>query len=77
MPGRQIFGREEELFRIESFLGGGTTARTLVLDGDAGAGKSTLWDAGIEVARRLGLRVLSARPSGSEAKLSFAALTTC
>jgi DNA-binding CsgD family transcriptional regulator len=74
-PGRQMLGREEELSRIESFLRGETATRALVLDAEAGAGKTTLWDAGIELARRLGLRVLSARPSGAEAKLSFAALT--
>ena len=46
----------------------------IVIEGDAGIGKTTLWEAGITIARGRGLRVLVARPSGAEAELSFAAL---
>jgi len=75
--GRVLVGREEELARLDAFLGGPAQpeARALVLDGEAGAGKTALWEAGIEAARNLGLRVLEARPSGAEASLSFAGLT--
>lgn len=45
-----------------------------MLGGEAGIGKTTLWEAGADLARELGLRVLVARPSGAEARLSFAAL---
>ena len=38
----------------------------LVLEGEAGIGKSTLWLAGVEAARERGLRVLSARPAEVE-----------
>ena len=69
-----LVGREEELSRLDAFLGG-PGARAFVLDGDPGAGKTSLWEAGIAAARRRGLRVLAARPSGAEAKLSFAGLT--
>ena len=45
-----------------------------MLVGEPGIGKTTLWEAGIAAAREQGLRVLAARPSGAEARLSFAAL---
>ena len=43
--------------------------------GGPGVGKTTLWEAGVELARHRGLRVLSARASGAETQLAFAALT--
>src|SRR5262245_41919847 len=42
--------------------------------GEPGIGKTTVCEAGIAVARERGWRGLSARPSGAEARLSFAAL---
>jgi DNA-binding CsgD family transcriptional regulator len=68
-------GRARELGTIERFLdtaSGGPGV--LVLEGEAGIGKTTLWEAGIDFARGRGLRVLSTRPSGAEAELSFATL---
>jgi hypothetical protein len=43
----------------------------LVIDGEPGIGKTTLWRWGLENAERLGLRVLSCRAAEAEAKLSF------
>jgi DNA-binding CsgD family transcriptional regulator len=74
-PVRQAVGREGELSRLASFLAGAGTARAFVLEGAPGSGKTTLWEAAIARARERGLRVLAARPSGTEAALSFAALT--
>src|SRR5262245_41809150 len=51
-----------------------TDASALVLAGDAGIGKTTLWRAGLEEAHRRGLRVLASSPSSSETPLSFIAL---
>ena len=45
-----------------------------MLSGQAGIGKTTLWEAGVEFARERGMRTLMARPSATEARLSFAAL---
>ena len=45
-----------------------------MLEGGAGIGKTTLWEAAVDAARRRGRRVLSTRPSEAEAHLSFAAL---
>jgi predicted ATPase len=71
----EIAGRNEELAVVRSFVGsasGGFAA--LVLEGEAGIGKSTLWLAGEEAARERGLRVLSSRPAEAERGLAFAGL---
>jgi DNA-binding CsgD family transcriptional regulator len=46
----------------------------LVLEGNAGAGKTTLFRAGLEIAREQGARVLHAGPTRAESELSFAGL---
>jgi DNA-binding CsgD family transcriptional regulator len=71
----EIVSREEELASLQAFidgLQGGPTA--LVLEGDAGIGKSTLWLAGVEYARTRGLRVLSSRPAEAERSLAHVGL---
>ncbi len=72
--GHQVVGREAELAVLHAFLERDGGGRTLVLTGDAGIGKTTLWDAGLGAAREQGIRVLSTRASSAEAKLSYAAL---
>jgi DNA-binding SARP family transcriptional activator len=47
----------------------------LVLTGEAGIGKTTLWEAGTRIAASLGFTVLACRPVESEAQLAFSALT--
>lgn len=47
----------------------------MVIAGEAGIGKTTLWQAGRRAAEEAGHRVLVARPSESEATFSFAGLT--
>jgi DNA-binding CsgD family transcriptional regulator len=66
-------GRDRELAAVDSFLGGGGAAALLVV-GEAGVGKTTVWEEAVARARGAGALVLVARPSESEAKLSFAAL---
>jgi DNA-binding NarL/FixJ family response regulator len=68
-----LVGRESERDVVRGFLAAGTSG-ALLLNGEPGIGKTTLWEAGIAVARERGLRVLVARPSGAEAELSFSAL---
>lgn len=46
----------------------------LLLTGEEGVGKSTLWQAALSQAVDLGYRVLSARPVESEARFAFAAV---
>ena len=45
-----------------------------MIEGEAGAGKTTLWLAGVEEARERGYRVLETRPAEAEAGLPFAGL---
>jgi hypothetical protein len=47
----------------------------LALQGEAGAGKSTLWRAGTQAAAAAGRRLLRSEPSASETDLSFAGLS--
>jgi DNA-binding CsgD family transcriptional regulator len=71
----QVVSREEELASIHAFIAeaeGGPGA--LVLEGEAGIGKSTLWLAGVETARAQGMRVLSSRPAEAECGLAHVGL---
>jgi DNA-binding CsgD family transcriptional regulator len=71
-----IVGREEELDAIGAFLErieGGPAA--LVLSGEPGIGKTVLWQAGVEEARRSYACVLCHRSVEAEALLSFAGLS--
>jgi DNA-binding CsgD family transcriptional regulator len=68
-----IVGRELELKTLEDFVARpGFSA--LLIEGEAGIGKSTLWWAGVEQARERGRRVLLARPAEAEAQLAFGSL---
>jgi DNA-binding CsgD family transcriptional regulator len=70
-----VIGREDDLHRIEMFLGRVRDGPAkLLLEGEAGIGKTTLWRAGVERALELGFGVLEARPVAAERELSFAAL---
>ncbi len=68
----EVVGRDSELERLGAFVEAGFSPRALTLTGSPGIGKTTLWEAGIALARQI--PVLTARPSGAEAQLSFAAL---
>ena len=71
----ELIGREEELAAIRAFVGGGGLGpAALVLEGEAGIGKSALWLAGVEEAEAAGLCVLRARPAEAEQPLAHAGL---
>ena len=71
----EILGRESELDAIQRFLGAVRQGPDfLLIEGEPGIGKTTLWAAGVEVARQLGYRVAIARPAEIETELSFAAV---
>ena len=70
-----IVGREVEFASIHAFLerpAEGPVA--LVLEGEAGIGKSTLWLTGVEAARERGFRALVSRPAEAERGLTHAGL---
>jgi DNA-binding CsgD family transcriptional regulator len=70
-----MIGRERELAAADDFLDGlAEGAAALVLEGEPGIGKTTLWAATLARGEQRGCRVLSCRPTEAEAKLSYAAL---
>jgi DNA-binding CsgD family transcriptional regulator len=68
--------RTAELRRVRQFAAGihGQPA-ALVIAGEAGAGKSVLWRAGVAAAAAAGHRVLRCEPSAEETDLPFAGLS--
>jgi tetratricopeptide (TPR) repeat protein len=71
-----IIGREEELALLEQRLGsivdGGSAV--VILEGDAGIGKTMLFQSGLRAAHERGYCVLSCQPSAADVQLSYAAL---
>ena len=73
---QDVIGRETELAALTAFVDaipGGV--RSLVLSGEPGIGKTTLWEDGIHAARSRGMRVLAARAGQAESRLSFTVLS--
>ena len=71
-----VIGRDEELAAIGAFLDGVWSGpRALVFAGEAGIGKTLLWETGVAQAKGRVGRVLSCRGAEAEASLSFAALS--
>jgi DNA-binding CsgD family transcriptional regulator len=70
-----IIGRAQELAATGRLLDrAAEDAAALVLDGEAGIGKTTLWLEAVRAADARGFRVLQSRPAESEAKLSYSAV---
>ena len=65
-------GREAELVALEGFLDGPPAA--LLVDGEAGIGKTTVWRRGVELARERSYRILQVTPTASEAQLAYTGL---
>lgn len=73
--GTGTVGREQELAEVDRFMDGiGGGFRALIVEGEPGIGKTTVWAEGRERAKERGVCVLAARGAVAEAKLSFAAL---
>ena len=71
----ELVGREEELQRVELFLDAARHApRALVIEGEAGAGKTSIWEAALTAAARAGTPTLAARPAEAETSFAYAAL---
>jgi hypothetical protein len=67
-----VIGRETELSALLAFLAGSDPA--LVLDGEAGVGKTALWRAAVEQAQTLGMHVLATTAAGPEPGSAYEAL---
>jgi DNA-binding CsgD family transcriptional regulator/DNA polymerase III delta prime subunit len=73
--GTDVVGREEEVATLAEFLDARTRLPSvLLLEGESGIGKTTLWRRGVELAAERGYRLLSCKGSSSETQLSFVAL---
>jgi predicted ATPase len=73
--GATVVGREAELAAVAAFLDAGAVGpAALLVEGEAGIGKTTIVAAALDSAVRAGLRVLVARPAEGEAELPFAGL---
>ena len=71
-----IVGRESELAAVEGLLSSGDPGLSaLVVEGEPGIGKSTVWQEALELAAGRGFEVLSCRPVQAEAKLALASLS--
>ena len=70
-----VIGRDPELAAGRAFLDRASRGpEALVLEGEAGVGKTTVWSALVDLARREGRLVLLARPAAPEAPLTLASL---
>ena len=68
-----VVGRGAELAAVGRWFGADERP-TLVIEGPAGLGKTTVWLAAIEALRATGARVLTSVPSEAESRLSFSGL---
>jgi DNA-binding CsgD family transcriptional regulator len=68
-----LIGRDAELERLRDFLSARPRPAVLLLEGQAGIGKTTLWNAALSEVR--GQPLLRCRPAPAEAQLAFAALS--
>ena len=76
-PGWTVLGREGELASIDAWLAevpGAVAPSLLVIAGEPGIGKTTLWAEATRRAGAIGYRVLSSRPVPSDAGLPHVAL---
>ncbi|MGN6430906.1 MAG: AAA family ATPase [Gaiellaceae bacterium] len=69
----ELIGRREELLALDRFLGAVPAGgQALLLEGDAGIGKTALWQEGNRLARKRGFLVLTSRSAHSETQIAFA-----
>src|SRR5436305_13412915 len=73
---RRLVGRAAELAAVEGFLERLTDGpAALLVEGEPGIGKTSVWTAAVEGAGAAGLRVLRAAPTEPERALTLGGLT--
>lgn len=75
MQRAEIVGRDEELALISSFLTDEAGSDVLLIEGEAGIGKTTLWREAVARAANKEWIVLETRPSAAEAGLAFSGIS--
>ena len=73
--GAEIFGREREFVAVTEAATETQQPWALVMEGDPGVGKTTLWRLGVAQAEKSGHRVLTSSPGSTETHLSFSVLS--
>ena len=74
-PDRELIGRDAERREIEGWIGADhRSSGALLLTGEAGIGKTTLWRHAVADARRAGRLVIASSPAESGTQLQFAVL---
>ena len=72
----EVVGRDKELAVVVAFLESTEALPgALLLEGEAGIGKTTLWRAGVKSARELSYSVLRASPAEKEATFSYSGVS--
>jgi DNA-binding CsgD family transcriptional regulator len=67
-----IIGRDHELEELGGLVGAlASGPKVLLIEGEAGIGKTTIWEAGLDAASAAPARVLSARAAQAEMPLAF------
>src|SRR5439155_15447308 len=70
-----LVGRDPELLAVREFLAGLTRGpRALVIEGEAGIGKTAVWQAALDEGAAKGFLVLRCAGDQAEARLSFVGL---
>jgi len=70
-----IVGRRDELQTLSRFVEAAPAGGcALLIEGDAGIGKTVLWQEGVRAARERDMRVLAARCSQAETQIAFATI---
>jgi MoxR-like ATPase len=76
VTGTEVVGRDKELAAVVALLDStGALPGVVLLEGEAGIGKTTLWRAGVEAARELSYVVLRASPAEKEATFSYSVVS--
>ena len=76
MASPRVVGRSQELARIDAFLAAaGPGAAALTLVGDAGIGKTTVWEEAVRHAEERGWTVLRCRAAEQEETLAYVGLS--
>jgi DNA polymerase III delta prime subunit len=71
----EIVGRDDELRTISSFVEQSSPASALLIEGEPGIGKTTLWRAGVAAAHAQSYCVLQASPAEKEATFSHSVVS--
>lgn len=73
---KAMFGREREMRAVEELLDGARRRYSVVIvEGEPGIGKTSVWSEAMRRGHDAGFRVLSCRPAQAEVKLAFASLS--